>query len=121
MKNACIGINDGMAITAFLDEISSGLLRHKLVRAQPSTLNELIAIATKYVAADEDARLQEEKMKCIQNSSNKRKAPAEEKSGSDMVAVTTCGRGVGGGGRGRGRGSGPGRGQMNGDAPATEN
>ena len=33
MKNACIGINDGMAITAFLDRISSGLLRHKLIRA----------------------------------------------------------------------------------------
>ena len=100
MKNAYIGINEGMAITAFLDGISSGLLRHKLIRAQPSMLNQLIAIATKYVTADDDARLQEEKMKRIQNSGKKRKAPAEEKSGSDMVAVTTGGRGVSGGGRG---------------------
>ena len=80
MKNATIGINDGMAITAFLDGISSGPLRHKLVQAQPSMLNQLIAIATKYVAADDDARIWEEKMRRTANSGNKHKAPAEEKS-----------------------------------------
>ena len=121
MKNACIGINDGMAITAFLDGISSGLLRHKLVRAQPSTLNQLIIIATKYVVADDDARIWEEKMRRTANFDNKRKAPAEEKSGSDIVAITTGGRGISGGGRGQGRGSGPGGGQMNSEAPAAEN
>jgi hypothetical protein len=106
MKNSCEGVHEQTAIIAFIDGLERGsLLRHTLKRMQDGQeldLNKMIAEASKFAAADDDARgsLQATALQHKKNN-NKRKNPPEEKQSSDMVAMAFGGRGQGGG-RGRG-------------------
>jgi len=117
MKNSCEGIGDETAILAYINGLERGsLLRHTLTREKDAgilTLNSMIATASSYAAADDDARgsLMATAIPNQSKKNNKRKNPAEDqKEGSDMVAMTFQQRGQGGN-RGRGRGGGGVRGQ----------
>ena len=121
MKNSCEGIGDETAILAYINGLERGsLLRHTLTREKDAgilTLNSMIATASSYAAADDDARgsLMATAIPNQSKKNNKRKNPAEDqKEGSDMVAMTFQQRGQGGN-RGRGRGGGGGRGQQRSD------
>ena len=108
MKNSCEGVHDQTAMHAFIEGLEKGtLLRHTLKRLQDEnqlTLNSMIAEASTFAAADDDARgaLQASALQPKKNT-NKCKNPPEDKQSTDMVAMTFGGRGQGGG-RGGGRG-----------------
>ena len=130
MKNSCEGIGDETAMLAFIGGLARGsLLRHTLTREHDTrrlTLSNMIATASSFAAADDDARgsLQATALPKKNNNgggnNGKRKNPPEDNpGGSDMVAMTFQ-RGQGAG-RGRGRGGGgTSKGQQRGDdtAPA---
>jgi hypothetical protein len=105
MKNSCEGIGDETAMLAFIGALNrGGLLRHTLTREKDArilTLNRMIAIASSYAAADDDAgaALQAvavpNQKKC---NGNKRKNPPDDQhDGFDMVAMTFQQGGQGGG------------------------
>jgi hypothetical protein len=111
MKNSCEGVTNESTILAFIDSLERGqLLHHRLLRERNEgklTLNSMITIASKYVAAADDA-CESLKASAIQNTgkrnnSNKRKNPPEEQQTPDIVATTfsdkgqssQCGRGRG--------------------------
>ena len=60
MKNSCEGVHDQPAMHAFIEGLEKGtLLRHTLKHLQDGnqlTLNAMITEASRFVAADEDAR-----------------------------------------------------------------
>ena len=95
---------------AFIEGLEKGtLLCHTLKHLQDEnelTLNSMIAEASKFAAADDDATgaLLASAVQPKKNA-NKRKNPPDDKQSADMVALTFGGRGQGGG-RGRGRGGG---------------
>jgi hypothetical protein len=112
MKNSCEGVTDESAILAFIDSLERGqLFRHRLLRERNEgklTLNSMITITRKYVAADDDAR-ESLKASAIQNTgkrnnSNKCKNLPEEQQTPDMVATTFSDKGQSSQ-RCRGRGS----------------
>src|SRR4051812_7470324 len=104
MKNSCAGVHAQTAMAAFIDGLERGtLLRHKLKRLQDNhqlDLNQMIQLATEFVAADDDARgsfpATAVPTQARRNSSTKRKTTPEEKQTPDMVAMTFAGRGDGG-------------------------
>ena len=102
MKNSCEGVHDQTAMHAFIEGLEKGtLLRHTLKRLQDGnqlTLNAMITEASRFTAADDDARgsLQASAVQPKRNA-NKRKTPPEDKPSADMVAITFGGRGQGGG------------------------
>src|SRR3954462_4234193 len=104
MKNSCAGVHDQTAMAAFIDGLERGtLLRHKLKRLQDNhqlDLNQMIQLASEFVAVDDDARDSLPTMavptQARRNGSTKRKFALKEKQTPDMVAMTFAGRGDGG-------------------------
>ena len=57
MKNSCKGVNDQKEINAFVEGLEKGtLLQHTLKNVQPKEIGQMIAIASEYAAANDDAR-----------------------------------------------------------------
>src|SRR3954462_6582482 len=91
-------------MAAFIDGLERGmLLRHKMKRLQENhqlDLNQMIQLASEFVAADDDARgslpATAVPAQARRNSSTKSKSAPEEKQTPDMVAMTFAGRGDGG-------------------------
>jgi hypothetical protein len=98
MNNDCENVLEETAVQAFVEgSIKGSLLRHSLKRNDPKTLGEMIAIATRYADADDDAR-DGRKGNILQlvvkkANTNKRKNHPEEKSGGEMFAAAFGGRG----------------------------
>jgi hypothetical protein len=116
MKNSCEEINNETAMLAFIAGLDRGpLLRHTLTRERDAgtlTLNGMIATASSFATADDDAHgsLMATVLPTQSKKNNKCKNPPEEKQNSDMVAITFQGRGQGGQRR-CGHGGGGSRGQ----------
>lgn len=112
-KNACEKVNEQQAIDAYMDKLSQGLLRYKLVCKNPRSLNKLIEIASKHCAGDDDADMH----KKPGGGTKRKENPSDAAEKVDLVALTfggsehKGGRGghtASGGSRGRGRGAGKG-------------
>jgi hypothetical protein len=117
INNSCEGVHEVQVVNYFTEGLVRGTaLRHYLKRVNPTTLAELISIASQFAAADDDARGAPLLKK---QASSKRKANDEDNLATDMVATTytglpimvpASGRPSGrGGGCGGGRGGGKGR------------
>jgi hypothetical protein len=53
LRNSCEGVHEVQAIQHFTEGCRDGtMLKHKLMRTEPATMAELMAIADKYATAD---------------------------------------------------------------------
>jgi hypothetical protein len=52
LRNTCEGVLESQAILYFTDGLQDGLLKHKLMRSEPTTMIAVLEIAEKYATAD---------------------------------------------------------------------
>src|SRR3954470_8648318 len=99
MKNSCVGVHDQTTMAAFIDVLEKGtLLRHKLKLLQDNhmlDLNQMIQLASEFVATDDDARGSSPVIaiptQAKRNNNTKQNILPEEKQTFDMVAMTFAG------------------------------